>query len=552
MLRGIRASASDVGRVLRAALATAALRRLQFAWAFTSVAHWSSTIVLAVYGYRVGGAAAVGLIGLARLLPAAFTAPLTSLIGDRHSRRDVLLIASLLRCVLGLLVAACVFAGLPLAVAVALAALKTICGMPYKPAQAAFLPQLATTPEQMAAANAVWSAIESIGFLVGAIGGGLLIAGLAPEAALAATAVPYALAALLLAGIPRDPTPEHRRPIEGSALSTEALLGFRTVLRDRELRTLVGTLSASTLVEGAVDTLLVVVAIDLLDLGDAGVGLLNAMWAAGGIAGGVVALGLLSRRRLAAGLTVGCLCIGLPLILLALEPVTGVALGGLLVLGVGYTLVETAGLTLMQRLASDEVLSRVFGVVESTYVASTGIGAALAPLLLALLGTRATLAVVGAALPLLAVVRWRTLARFEAGHQIPARPFALLRGVPLFAPLPVASVENLALRSEPVPVVRGEAVVNQGQTGERFFVIDEGSMEVLVDGAPVRVVGPGDFFGEIALLHAVPRTATVRALEDGLLLALDRDEFVATVTGNPRSLRAADGVIGQRIAHAAP
>ena len=140
---------------------------------------------------------------------------------------------------------------------------------------------------------------------------------------------------------------------------------------------------------------------------------------------------------------------------------TGVALAGLLVLGAGYTLVETAGLTLMQRLASDEVLSRVFGVVESTYVASTGIGAVLAPLLLALLGTRATLAVVGAALPVLAIARRRTLARFEAGHQIPARPFALLRGVPLFAPLPVASVENLALRMEPVPVTRGEAVVNQ-------------------------------------------------------------------------------------------
>ncbi len=552
MLEGIRASASDVGRVLRAALETAALRRLQFAWALTSLAFWASTIVLAVYGFSVGGAAAVGLIGLARMLPAAFAAPISGLIGDRHSRRDVLLVCALLRCGLGLLVAACVLAGLPLAVAVAFAALQTIAGMAYKPAQAAFLPQLARTPEQMAAANAVWAAIESVGFLVGAIGGGLLIAGLSPETALAATALPYGLAAVMLAGIPRDATPEHRRAIEGSSVRHEALLGFRTVLGDRELRTLVGTLSASTLVEGAVDTLLVVVAIDLLDLGDAGVGLLNAMWAAGGIAGGVVALGLLGRGRLAGGLAIGCLCIGLPLIALAIEPVTGVALAGLLVLGVGYTLVETAGLTLMQRLASDEVLSRVFGVVESTYVASTGIGAALAPLLLALLGTRSTLVVVGAALPLLAIVRWRTLARFEAGHQIPARPFALLRGVPLFAPLPVASVENLALRTAPVRVSRGEVVVNQGQTGERFFVIDEGRVEVLIDGAPVRVEGPGEFFGEIALLHAVPRTATVRALEDSLLLALDRDEFVATVTGNPRSLRAADGVIGERIAQAAP
>ena len=95
-------------------------------------------------------------------------------------------------------------------------------------------------------------------------------------------------------------------------------------------------------------------------------------------------------------------------------------------------------------------------------------------------------------------------------------------------------------------------MVNQGQTGERFFVIDEGRMEVLIDGARIRIEGPGEFFGEIALLHAVPRTATVRALENGLLLALDRDEFVATVTGNPRSLRAAGGVIGERTARADP
>lgn len=547
MLRGVQTSVADMVSVVRAAFGTPALRRLQFGWGFTSLAQWSSMIVLTVYGFRVGGATAVGLIVLARMLPAAFAAPITGLIGDRHSRRDVLLVCALLRCGLGLLVAACVLAGLPLAVAVAVAALQTIAGMAYKPAQAAFLPQLASTPQQMAAANAVWAGIESFGFLVGALGGGLMVAGLEPEIALGATALPYAVAALLIAGIPRDETPEHRRPIEGAAIRHEALLGFRAVLGDRELRTLVGTLSATTLVEGMVDTLLVVVAIELLGLGDAGVGLLNAMWATGGIAGGAVALGLLGRGRLAGGLALGCLCIGLPLIAIAIEPVTPVAIAGLLVLGVGYTLVETAGLTLMQRLASDEVLSRVFGVVESTYVATAGIGAALAPVLLALLGTRGALAVVGAALPLLAIVRWRTLARFEAGHQIPERPFALLRGVPLFAPLPVASVENLALRLDAVPVAGGQEIVRQGEPGDRFFIIDEGQVEVLVDGRRVRVEGPGEFFGEIALLHAVPRTATVRALSDGVLLALDSDEFVATVTGNPRSLHAAGGVISERI-----
>jgi MFS family permease len=270
------------------------------------------------------------------------------------------------------------------------------------------------------------------------------------------------------------------------------------------------------------------------------------MWGLGGVIGGAVALGLLGRGRLALGLALGCLAIGLPMLAIAVHPATLVAFAGVFVLGVGYTLVETAGLTLMQRLASDEVLSRVFGVVESTYVASTGIGAAVAPALIGLVGTRGALAVTGALLPILALARWRRLASFEEGHRIPERSFELLRGVPLFAPLPVASVENLALRLEPVAVVAGQEVIRQGDPGDRFFVVDAGQVEILVDGRRVRVEGPGEFFGEIALLHEVPRTATVRALGDGTLLALDRDEFVATVTGNPRSLRAAHSVIGER------
>ncbi len=296
-----------------------------------------------------------------------------------------------------------------------------------------------------------------------------------------------------------------------SRIRREALLGFHTVIADRRLRTLVGTLTATTFVEGMIDTLIVVVALDQLALSDASVGYLNALWGLGGIVGGVVALGLLGRGRLAAGLTFGSLMIGLPLIALAAFTSVAVALAVMLAVGVGYSLVETAGLTLMQRLASDEVLGRVFGVVESTYVASTGIGAATAPALISLVGVRGALAVVGAALPLLAVVRWRTLARYEAGSPIPERQFELLRGVPLFAPLPVASVENLALRLSPVSVAAGQEVIRQGDVGDRFYVIADGEVEVLVDSGHVRIERGGEFFGEIALLNGSRRTATVRA-----------------------------------------
>ena len=541
-----RAALTDIGGITRAAFGTPDLRRLQLGWAASSLGSWSGMIVLAIYAYEVGGATAVGLVGLARWVPAAFASPFTSLLGDRGSRRDVLLVTSLLRGVLGLLVGASVLAGLPLAVTAILASLQMIAGMAYKPAQAALLPQLAGSPRQMAAANAVWAALESCGFLIGAAAGGVLIAATSPELALAVTALPYLLAAALIAGITRDAPPSYREHIATARIRDEVLIGFATVMRSSELRTLVGVLATSTFVEGMVDTMLIVLALQQLGIGDPGAGWLDSMWALGGIVGGGLALGILGRGRISSGLAIGMLLIGTPLMVLAAAPHVGVALAGLLVLGIGYTLVLASGLTLAQRLVSDEVLARVFGVVESTYVATTGLGAVTAPLLILLFGVRGALIVIGAILPLLAVLNWRRVARFEAGHAIPERPYALLRGVPLFAPLAVAVVENLALRLTPVSAQTGEDVIVQGKRGDRFYVVDAGEVEVLVDGTQIARTGPGGYFGEIALLRGVPRTATVRALGPTLLYALESDEFVLAVTGNPHSRQTADVVIAER------
>lgn len=546
-MRGLRGSARAIAQVARGAFGTPELARLQLALAAVSLGQWSGVIVLAIFAYDQGGAAAVGLVSLATLLPGALLTPLTSLIADRFARRDVLLGSAALRALLGLMIAAAVLAGFPLWAIVVVAVATRIAASPYRPAQAALMPQLAGSPQQMAASNALWNGLDSIGFVVGALLGGLAIAALDAEVAFAIIAVPYALAALLVAGIARDPVPAHRERLEGARVRDEALAGFRTVVREPQLRPLVGVLTASKLVEGAVDTLTVLVALELLDMSEAGVGYLNAAWGVGGIVGMVVALGMLHRGTLAAGLATGCLLIGLPLVALAGLPSVAAAALALLVLGVGYALVEIAGETLTQRLASDEVLARVFGVVESTYTACNGFGAALAPPLVALAGIEGALVAVGVALPLVALARWRVLARYEAGAAIPERPFELLRGVPLFAPLPVASVENLSLRLDPVVVAAGDEIVRQGDAGDRFFIVDGGSVEVIVDGEHVRDEGPGGFFGEIALLRAIPRTATVRATSATTLLALDSDEFIAGVTGNPRAVKAADALIDERI-----
>jgi MFS family permease len=225
-----------------------------------------------------------------------------------------------------------------------------------------------------------------------------------------------------------------------------------------------------------------------------------------------------------------------------------VAVIGLVVLGVGYAVIEVAGLTLVQRLASDAVLARAFGVVEGSYQLTTGIGSLLAPALVLLLDLRGALLVVGVALPLVALVRWRALATLEANTPVPEREYRLLRGVGMLAPLPVARLEELARHLVPVHIAEGEAIIREGEVGDRFYVIGAGEVEVSQHGRFRRTEFAGDCFGEIALLRDVPRTATVVARTEVELLALDRDEFLAAVTGDRRALAAGQGLIEARLA----
>ena len=533
-------------RSLGDALATADLRRLQLAWTAASVGGWVFFIVLAVYAYNEGGAAAVGVAALARMVPAGLAAPLAGVVVDRRSRREVLILITAGRAVLLAGIAAAVAAGAPLAVVLVLSALFTVLQTAHRPAQAALLPGLAETPRQIVASNAVWTAVDSIGFLLGALLAGVLVGAAGTEAGFLVTAGLLAIATWPLARIPRDPVPDYREHEDEEGPLEELASGFRTVVGDPSLRLLVGVLSCSTFVEGAVDVLVVLVAIELLDLGDSGVGWLNSAWAFGGIVGGAAAISLLGRGRLAAGLAGGCLLVGVPLLLVAALPEVAMAVAMLVVLGVGYSLIETAGLTLLQRLTSDDVLGRAFAVVESSYWLTTGAGAMAAPAIVGLFGVRGALVAIGLCLPVVVALRWVGLARFEAGAAIPEAAFALLRSVPLFAPLSLGTLENVSRRLDEVEVSAGHAVVREGEPGERFYVIAEGEFEASNSRGTFPLLGEGDVFGEIALLRDIPRTATVTARTDGLLYALDRESFLAAVAGHRFASRSADSMVHER------
>ena len=524
-----------------------ALLRLELAWAFSIVSAWAYGIAVVVYAYEQGGARAVGLVGLLRWGAAAVASPFAAVLGDRRDRRSVMVASDVVRAALIVGAAVAVFASAAPALVYALAGLVSVAGTPFRPAEAALTPMLAETPEELSAANVVAAAIESVGIFAGPALGGLLLAWTGTGTVFVVTAVGVSASAVLILGISRPGTSPgaEGRPAEG--VTSELLAGVRAIARDRKIALLVGLFAAQTFVDGLLGVLIAVLALSFLDAGASAVGWLNAASGVGGLAGAVIAGALVGRGRLAGDFGLGVLLFGIPLALVPAWRELGFALLLLGVVGVGNTLADVSGMTLLQRAAPDDVLSRVFGALESLLLLTVGLGAVVAPALVSALGARGALVVSGLVLPVLVVPSWSLLRRIDREAVVPAGLVERLRAVSFLAPLPEATLEQLARAAVEEPATAGAEIVRQGERGDRFYVVDSGSLQVFVDGAQVATLGPGDSFGEIALLRAVPRTATVKAGTDALLLTLDREAFVPAVSGYAPSLASADAVIGLRL-----
>jgi hypothetical protein len=195
----------------------------------------------------------------------------------------------------------------------------------------------------------------------------------------------------------------------------------------------------------------------------------------------------------------------------------------------------------------DQVLSRVFGVLEGLSMAAMGTGMLLVPALFALLSGRGIFIVFALSLPVLALLTRRRLNAIDAGTSIPAIRVNLLRSVPFFAPLSPDLVDALAAHLVPVEWATGSIIIRQGEAGDRFYIIAEGQVRVERNGVPVDAHGPGGYFGEIALLRDVPRTATVVAVSDVRLYALERQPFLEAITRHPQSIREAETITRARM-----
>jgi MFS family permease len=541
----LRRRLSESLRAFSAVFANADLRRVELAWGGSVVGQWGYEVALAVFAYRAGGATAVGLVALARLIPAAVVAPFAALLGDRFRRKRIMVAADLARvCTTGA-AAAAVFAGAPAIVVYALAVLTALASTAFGPAQSAALPSLARTPEELTAANATSATLESVGFFLGPALGGVLLAVTSVGAVFAATAGLFLWSALVLSRIATDSRGDPATEVE--SIGREALAGFRAIFGERRLRLVVGLYGAQTLIAGVMRVLVVVTALQILDLGPSGVGFLNSADGVGALAGVLVLLGVITTGRLSGVFGLGILMWGAPLIVLGVWPSVPLALLCFGVIGVGNVLVDVAGLTLLQRTAPEKVRARVFGVFESVFLATIGIGAIVAPVLIAAFGPQGALIAAGAGLSVVVLLFWRRLATVDAPALVPERELTLLRNIPIFAPLPPVTLEQLASQLSHVRVTAGDVVFREGEHGDRFYVVEKGEVTVDPEGRPAVTLGRGGCFGEIALLRDVPRTATVTARTDVELWALERDIFIAAVTGHAPSAEAADAVVASHL-----
>jgi MFS family permease len=541
----------DAGRSLRSVFSNPGLRRLQLAFAGSIVGDWAYAVAVALYAFERGGATAVGVLGVIRYVSLALVTPITSTFGDRYPRRLVMVSSDLSRTILVIAAAVLIWTDGPSIAVYALAILTALCGSPFRPSQAALLPQLARDPIELAAANVASSTIESIGFFAGPAIAGFMLALTSIPAVYVFNAVTFVWSAALVLGVRLPPKEEEeattKEAPEKESFRSEVSAGYRAILGDRNLRVLVGLYCGQTVVAGASLVFTVAIALDLLDVGRSGLGYIDATLGIGGLVGGFVALVLAQRGKLARDFGLGVMLWAAPLLLVAAWPTITAAVIVMILLGLANSVVDVNAYTILQRITPEGTMARVFGAMQSAVIGGMALGALAMPGLINTIGLRWGLVVIGSSVSVLVVFGMPGLHRIDLVVEPPSS-LGLLRGVPLLALLPEPILEALARSSARIDAAAGDVVIREGDPGDLFYAIESGEVEVTKDGRHVATLGSGDYFGEIALLRDVPRTATVIARSDTVLQALDRGTFVPAVTGQGDFEEAADVAITTRLA----
>ena len=537
-LGGAAASVTGALKAVREAFGNDGIRRLAISWTVGIGADAALTVVTLVAVFDLGGVVAAGLLGAVRMVPAVAAGMLASAMLDRVRADRFLVVLGLVRAACAALTAVVIVtepasgAGAPtLAALFLLAAVASAAGAPIRPTQITLMPARARSPAELVAANAVWSTGESLGAFAGPFVAGVLMAfGLSPLAA-GAAAIGFLATAFVAAGLQFEQAADASGARAGSGAATRLREGVRAVRGRPVLAWSIFGAYGQVVTRGLLNALVVVAAIELLGMGEAGAGLLGAALGLGGLVGAVFATSSSRPDRLIRTQVSALIVWGAPIAVIGLLPVPAVGLAAMVVVGVANATYDVSLFTIIQRSARNEERAAVLSVLEGAIGAGLVSGSLLAPVLTSAFGARGALVVTGAILPIVAVVILSRIGRTQDVATVDDALTALLRRVPAFAELPMTAVERLAADLVPLATPAGSTLMTQGEEGDTFVVVAEGEVEVTVDGRLIHRLGPGNGVGEIALVRRSPRTATVVALTDVTGYSIEACTFLAAVAG---------------------
>ena len=520
--------------VISRALRNRSLRRVEIAYGLAVGAEWAVWIAFLVYGYTRGGPSAAMTIALVQVVPTALLAPALGLLASRYRVGRVLLAGYLVEAATLVVAGALIALGAPRWSVFVIAALVSMAITVTRPIQAAFVPALVRTPDELTASNVLAGWSENAWKLIAPAIAGVLMDLHGPALAIAGTSVMVFAAALLVA------------PVSGSAkvrASPETGEEFRsslsTVAHDRSLRVLLGVQCVYQIIVGATDFLMVILALSILHIGQGGAGYLNAALGAGGLLAGLATVRLIGRANLAGFAIFTLLSTTLALAALGFNSLVFAAYLLLGLVGFGGGLFDVTARTLLQRAAPPDSLASAFAVLESCMDVGLAVGVLIVRGAFLIGGDRGAFWIPALAGTVIVVGLCGRLLSIDHSAPVPHVQIELLRSVPIFSGLSGPALEGVAHQLAPTTAPAGTVVIRQGDPGDRYYLIADGTLAVNRDGVDVATIGRGQGFGEIALISDSPRTASVTARSDVLLYGLDKDQFVLVLTGHAAAHEAA-------------
>ncbi|MGI9387574.1 MAG: cyclic nucleotide-binding domain-containing protein [Methyloligellaceae bacterium] len=496
-----------------------------------NAALWSWAITVATVAFQQAGAPAVALVLAARLIPGAISAPFATVLASRMPGLLGLIVIALIRAGAISLGALILLSDGPFSLLYVAIVIEGIGSGPMHALHMRMLPLIARKPDELAAANSLTELLRAAGLLIGPILSALVLSvGDASQAMLLSIILLLATLPLLqkregaIGAVPGTSMTSPFSQLKDGALAT---------MGDAKILILVAVSLLCGLIIGGIQVFTTAIAIDILRWGPPGPSILLGLFGLGGLLGGLLSLPLAGRKDLSGPLALGLVCIGLACIILGAfafpAPVITVCVAG----GIGLSVLLVMLNALLQRTVALPMQAAVFGLSTFVQLVGVGLGGSVGSAFIHMWGLADAPIIFGLCLIGFGLILWRLVLSIIAKIDFYEREFEIVRQSKLFRMLTVGPSMQVASCLERHMADAGEVLIRQGDRGEDAYLVGTGRVSVIVDGTTIAELGPGDVFGEIALLKDVPRTGTIVSATPTELWKLNRDAFLFAVTGTP-------------------